>query len=291
MIRTPRSSAPLRDPPLLRLLSSSTASPATPSARICHMTLSREWVIRGCLILLAMQAGPTYRATLPWQTPANTSPPAPQTPANQTAGEPPAAGNASPSGAQSRNQTPGNATPGNATPGGPPTIDPGAATFVSAAGMMLVTVKPDKTADYEAVITALQEALARAEDEETRTLAAGWRVYKAIDLDAKANAIYIHVLDPLVTNTDYRPSLWLDKLLGGAPAELLAKYRDSFGAPPTKLSLTELAHMSVAPVPKPANTSPTAPSGNATPDKPANATPAKPSSATLDKPGNATPRR
>jgi hypothetical protein len=234
------------------------------------MTLSREWVIRGCLILLATQAGPVYRAASS-QTASSTSA-QPQTPANQTAQT---AGNVSPSNAPSGNQTPGNATPGNGTPGAP-TIDPGAATFVSPAGMMLVTVKPDKTADYEAAITALQEALAKAEDEETRTLAAGWRVYKATDLDAKANAIYIHLLDPLVTNIDYRPSLWLDKLLDGAPAELLAKYRDSFGAPPTKLSLTEFAHMSVAPVPKPSNTSPGAPSGNATPAKPANATPIEP---------------
>ena len=240
------------------------------------MTLSKEWVIRACLVLLAMQAGPsTNRA---WtQTPSNVTPdgvqpakPPPQTPAN-----------ASPS-TVSSNQTPGNATPGNASPGGPPTIDPGAATFLSPVGMMVVTVKPDKTADYEALIVALQEALAKAEDQETRTLAAGWRVFKATDLDAKSNAIYIHLLDPAVTDTDYRPSLWLDKMLSGAPAELLSKYRDSFGAPPTKLSLTEFAKMSVAPAPKPGNGTPDAPVKNgspespSTPTKPANGSPAAP---------------
>ena len=248
------------------------------------MTLSKEWVIRGCLVLVAMQAGPsTNRA---WtQTPSNVTPdgvqpakPSPQMPAN-----------ASPS-TVSSNQTPGNATPGNGSPGGPPSIDPGAATFLSPAGMMVVTVKPDKAADYEAVIVALQEALAKAEDEETRTLAAGWRVFKATDLDAKSNAIYIHLLDPAVTDTDYRPSLWLDKMLSGAPAELLSKYRDSFGAPPTKLSLTEFAKMSVAPAPKPANGSPDAPSkpGNGSPDAPVkNGSPGSP--ATPTKPANGSP--
>jgi hypothetical protein len=39
---------------------------------------------------------------------------------------------------------------------------------------------------------------------------------------------------------DYRPSLWLDKLLDGAPPDLLSKYRDTFATPPTKLSLTPL---------------------------------------------------
>ena len=72
--------------------------------------------------------------------------------------------------------------------------------------------------------------MSKAEDEPTRTLAAGWRVFKATDLDAKANAIYIHLLDPAIAETDYRPSLWLDKLLDGAPPELLSKYRDAFAA-------------------------------------------------------------
>lgn len=238
---------------------------------------NREWVIRACLVLLAMQAGPTYRAAS-WQTPANASPSSPQTPASQTPGE------AQPSG----NQTPGNATPGNTTPGAP-TVDPGAATFLSPLGMMVVTVKPDKTADYEAVIVALQEALSKAEDDATRTLAAGWRVFKATDLDAKSNAIYIHLLDPAISATDYRPSLWLDKLLSGAPAELLGKYRDSFGAPPTKLSLIELAKMSVAPLPKPSNGSPDSPSGNTSPAGPGNATPDKPSNGSPDAPKNGSP--
>ncbi len=82
-------------------------------------------------------------------------------------------------------------------------------------------------------------------------------MFKSADTDAKSNALYIHVLAPAVPGVDYRPSLWLDKLLGGAPPELLAKYRDAFAGAPSKLGLVELAHMSVTPVPKPANASPT----------------------------------
>jgi hypothetical protein len=192
-----------------------------------------------------------------WQSAGNASPGEPQQPANVTP--------------ESGNQTPGNATAGNATPGNTtPGIDPAAATFLSPAGMIVVTVKPDKTADYEAVIVALQEALSQADDETTRTLAEGWRVFKATDLDAKANAIYIHLLDPAIADSDYRPSLWLDKLLDGAPLELLSKYRDAFAAAPTKLPLVELARMSIAPVAKPSNTSPDA----TTIELPANASPA-----------------
>jgi hypothetical protein len=134
-------------------------------------------------------------------------------------------------------------TSGNSTPAAPAPIDPAAATFSTTAGMLLVAVKPDKTADYEAVIVALQDAFSKSEDPITRNTARGWRVFKASDLDAKSNAIYVHVLDPAVAGTDYRPSIWLDTLLSGAPADMLAKYRDAFAAPPTKLPLVELANM------------------------------------------------
>jgi hypothetical protein len=251
--------------------------------------------------------------TLP-QLSAGQQPPGNATPSNATptnakpTSAPPT--NATPSEPQPTNTTPSdpssaNATPANASAPAPIASDPAAVTFATDIGLMLVAVKPGATADYEAAIVALQEALAKADDEETRALAKGWRVYKTDQPDAKSNAIYVHLLQPTVPGADYRPSLLLDKLLAGAPAELLAKYRDSFALPPTKLSLTEFAHMAVAPVAKPANTSPDAPTapaapanatpGNASPPAPPrNATPgnasppAAPANAT---PGNASPRK
>ena len=124
-----------------------------------------------------------------------------------------------------------------------------------------------RTADYEAVIVALQDALSKAEDPEIRTLASGWRVFKSTETGPKANALYIHLLTPAVPGADYRPSLWLDKLLGGASPELLTKYRDAIAGAPSKLGLVEVAQMAVAPVVKPGNASPTSP---AVPAKPGN---------------------
>ena len=86
----------------------------------------------------------------------------------------------------------------------------------------------------------MKDALAKADDAETLKLAGAWRIYKATEADAKSSVIYVHFLDPVVPGVDYRPSLWLDKLLSGAPADLLAKYRDAFAVPPTKLSLSAL---------------------------------------------------
>ena len=147
--------------------------------------------------------------------------------------------------------------------------------FATTYGLIVVPVHAAKTADYEAVIVALQAALSKAEDSETRALASGWRVFKSADTDAKSNVLYIHLLAPAVPGVDYRPSQWLDKLLGGAPPELLIKYRDAFAGAPSKLGLVELAHMSVTPVMKPGNTSPISP---ATPPKPINGSPPLPRS-------------
>ena len=163
------------------------------------------------------------------------------------------------------NQTPANQTATNQA--APEPSDPAAVLFASDAGMVLHAIKPAAVADYEAVIAALQSALSKAAEADVRKVAASWRVYKAAEPDAKSNVIYVHMLQPAQAGTDYRPSLWLDKLLDGAPPELLAKYREAFAMQPSKLSLTELANMSVAPV-APANTTPPAPVKNASPPSP-----------------------
>jgi len=145
-------------------------------------------------------------------------------------------------------QAPTSPTSPPATP--PPTVDPAAATFSTGVGLLLVAVKTDKTADYEAVMTALQGALSSSADPARKALAQGWRVFKAAETDAKGNVIYIHALFPTVDGADYRPSLLLDQLLDEPPAELLAKYKGALAGPPTRLSLTEVANMAVAPVKK-----------------------------------------
>jgi hypothetical protein len=160
------------------------------------------------------------------------------------------AGNASPANASPTAAAPTNASPTNTSPAQP--IDPAAAVFTEETGLLFVSVKPDKTGDYEAVIRALQEALSKATSERFRALAQSWRVFKAVEGDAKANAVYIHVIHPVIPGVDYRPSLILDEILAGAPVEMLAKYRDAIAVGPNKLGMKEFAHMAVPP---PANAS------------------------------------
>jgi hypothetical protein len=156
-----------------------------------------------------------------------------------------------------------NATP--ASPAAPqkpavqPSSDPAAAQFVSDVGILLVAVKTANTADYELVIKTLQEALAKDTDPVRQEAAKGWRVFKADSNDGKGNPLYIQLMSPAVRGFDYRPSLLLDELVKDLAPELLSRYQESFATPPTRLSLTELANMSVAPVAPPAPQTPVKP--------------------------------
>jgi hypothetical protein len=203
-------------------------------------------VSRLALIVLLVQAAAattvTYGPLAASQDPRNQSPIAP--------------GNTSP-------QTPGNTSPPEPTDASGvvpvPQVDPAAAIFskTANAGLLLVTVKADKVADYEDVIRALQDGLSKATDARQQALGQGWRVFKS-DTDPKVNAIYIHFVHPVVPQTDYRPSRVLDEILAGASAEMLAKYRDAIVGAPSMLSMNEFADMSVPP-PKPTNASPKSP--------------------------------
>ncbi len=130
-------------------------------------------------------------------------------------------------------------------------VDPAKLVFpVDTSGVVLVAVKADRTADYEAMIRALHEALAAA-DPAARRIGEGWRIFKAADTDAKGNALYVHVVTTPLADADYRPSVVLARLVHELPADLLVKYRDAFAGPTTRLSLTLLSDFALTPVVKP----------------------------------------
>src|SRR5688572_8296796 len=51
----------------------------------------------------------------------------------------------------------------------------------SNAAVMLVFVKPERTADFEMVMGKLKEALARSDRPERKQQAAGWKMFKSSD--------------------------------------------------------------------------------------------------------------
>lgn len=109
----------------------------------------------------------------------------------------------------------------------PATAQPAAATatskdyvFSTGAGMLFFYVKPDKSAEFEAVVTRLSEALDKTTDPVRKQQAASWRILKSVELQTDS-PVYVFVFDPAVAGADYDPVKVLSE---GAPPDLQALY-------------------------------------------------------------------
>jgi hypothetical protein len=65
-----------------------------------------------------------------------------------------------------------------------------------------VSIRPDKTADYEQVLSKVKEALTKSQAPEAKQQLAGWRVMKAAKPMPDGNILYTHVIQP-VAGADY----------------------------------------------------------------------------------------
>jgi hypothetical protein len=92
--------------------------------------------------------------------------------------------------------------------------------FSTGAGMLFFYVKPDKSADFEAVVKRISEALDKTADPIRKQQAASWRILKSVELQTDS-PVYVFVFDPAVPGTDYDPVKVLSE---GAPADLQALY-------------------------------------------------------------------
>jgi len=99
--------------------------------------------------------------------------------------------------------------------------------FPNDGGMVLNFIKPDKTADFESVITKLKEALAKSDKPERKAQAAGWKVFKSPD-PAGQNVLYVFVIDPAVKEADYQISNIIAEALPSEANEILKKYADCY---------------------------------------------------------------
>lgn len=97
--------------------------------------------------------------------------------------------------------------------------------FPGDAGMVLNFIKPDKTADFEAVISKLKEALAK--NEKWKAQADGWKVFKSPD-PAGANVLYVFIIDPVVKDADYQISNIIAEALPTEANEILKKYAECY---------------------------------------------------------------
>ena len=102
--------------------------------------------------------------------------------------------------------------------------------FGSDAGMVLNFVKADKTADFEAVMVKLKEALQKSAKPERKQQAASWRVFKSPEPAAGGNVLYVFIIDPSVKGADYTVSTILAEAFPADVNTIFKQYADSFAS-------------------------------------------------------------
>lgn len=106
------------------------------------------------------------------------------------------------------------------------------------AATITVLIKPDKTAEFESVLSKVKEALGKSEKAERKQQAAGWTVFKA-NQAVNGNTAYIMIINPVVKGQEYDITRLIAEVFPTEVQEFFQKYKDSFAGrgitPLTKL--------------------------------------------------------
>jgi hypothetical protein len=188
---------------------------------------------RSFVRVMALAAGSPAAA------PAQAAPPAAQAPkpTAQTPAQPPA----TPAAGQ---------TPATTTTTGPAPAVPASRKFTSDAGMMFSVIKADKTADFEAVMARVKEALGKSDKPERKQQALSWVLYKGLESAGGTNVVYVWFINPPVKDTEYTVTDILREAFPNEAQDLWAKYHACFVSGQTMLNLQQVLSMSPAVVPK-----------------------------------------
>ena len=100
-------------------------------------------------------------------------------------------------------------------------------TLASDAAIVTLLIKPDRTADFELVLSRLKDALQRSDNPRRKEQAAGWKVFKSSQL-AQGNAVYVMRIDPVVKGEEYDITRLIAEVFPVEVQDLFVKYKDSF---------------------------------------------------------------
>ena len=114
---------------------------------------------------------------------------------------------------------------------------PVARVFGSDAGMILNTIKADKTGDFEAVVAKLKEALAKSANPDRQRQAASWRVFRALEPGANNSVLYVFWIDPPVKDADYTVSKILVEAFPAEAQALYKQFSDAYAGGQTLINL------------------------------------------------------
>jgi hypothetical protein len=103
--------------------------------------------------------------------------------------------------------------------------------FGSNTGLVLNFIKADKTADFEAVVAKLKEALQASANPQRKEQAASWRVYKSPEAAAGGAVLYVYIIDPAIKGADYSVSTILaEAFKADELTALIKQYGESYAS-------------------------------------------------------------
>jgi hypothetical protein len=115
--------------------------------------------------------------------------------------------------------------------------------FGSDAGLVLNFIKPDKTADFEAVMAKLKEALQKSAKPERKQQGGSWKVFKSPEPAQGGNVLYVFMIDPAVKGADYTVSTILAEAFPADVQALFKQYADAYASGQNFVNLTLVADL------------------------------------------------
>jgi hypothetical protein len=122
------------------------------------------------------------------------------------------------------------------------TVAPPTRVFGSTTGLVLNFIKPDKTADFEAVMAKLKEALVKSANPVRNQQAGSWRVYKSAEPGPAGAVLYVYIVDPAVKDADYSVTTILSEAFSGDDLKALFKqYNEAYATGQNFVNLSLLS--------------------------------------------------
>jgi len=95
------------------------------------------------------------------------------------------------------------------------------------ATVVIVLIKPDKTADFETVLAKYKEALAKSDKPARKEQLAGLKIYKS-PTAMGGNTAYILSVDPVVKGEEYDITRVINEVFPSEVTEIFNKYKEAY---------------------------------------------------------------
>lgn len=100
-------------------------------------------------------------------------------------------------------------------------------TLEGESAVLIVLIKPDKTADFETVIAKYKEAFAKNDKAERKQQLAGLKFFKS-PTAMGGNTAYIIVADPVVKDQEYDITRIIHEVFPSEATDMFNKYKEAF---------------------------------------------------------------